>query len=88
MHDQIVDRANVYGYGQINPIVDDIFGLPAPGWEYTERFGYHPNVPEGTELLLEPGDHPAVPRYKKAIVAEGIPAHSFQVQDLQANGSG
>ena len=40
--------------------------------------------PEGTELLLEPSDHPAVGPYKKAIVADGIPAHSFQVQDLDA----
>lgn len=40
--------------------------------------------PDGPELLLEPSDHPAVPPYKKALVADGIPAHSFQVQDLNA----
>lgn len=40
--------------------------------------------PEGTELLLEPSDHPAVGPYKEAIVADGIAAHSFQVQDLVA----
>ena len=40
--------------------------------------------PEGTELLLEPSDHPAVKPYKQALVADGIPAHSFQVQDLDA----
>ena len=40
--------------------------------------------PEGIELLLEPSDHPAVGPYKKAIVTDGIPAHSFQVQDLDA----
>ncbi|KIC20057.1 VOC family protein [Leisingera sp. ANG-Vp] len=40
--------------------------------------------PEGTELLLEPSDHPAVGPYKEAIVADGIAAHSFQVQDLDA----
>ncbi|MTI15642.1 VOC family protein [Rhodobacteraceae bacterium RKSG542] len=38
----------------------------------------------GTELLLEPSDHPAVAPYKKALVRDGIPAHSFQVQDLAA----
>ena len=38
--------------------------------------------PEGTELLLEPSDHPAVKPYKNALVSDGIPAHSFQVQDL------
>ncbi len=37
-----------------------------------------------TELLLEPSDHPAVPPYKKALVADGIPAHSFEVDDLDA----
>lgn len=40
--------------------------------------------PEGTELLLEPSDHPAVKPYREALVADGIPAHSFQVQDLDA----
>ncbi len=43
-----------------------------------------PEQPEGTELLLEPGDHPAVPKYKAAIVADGIPAASFQVDDVDA----
>ena len=40
--------------------------------------------PEGTELLLEPSAHPAVKPYKEALVSDGIPAHSFQVQDLDA----
>ncbi|MGR3571963.1 VOC family protein [Brevirhabdus sp.] len=40
--------------------------------------------PEGAELLLEPGGHPAVGPYRKAIFADGIAAHSFQVQDLDA----
>ena len=40
--------------------------------------------PEGPELLLEPSDHPAVKPYKKALVSDGIPAHSFQVSDLGA----
>ena len=40
--------------------------------------------PEGTELLLEPSDHPAVRPYKEALVSDGIAAHSFQVQDLDA----
>jgi catechol 2,3-dioxygenase-like lactoylglutathione lyase family enzyme len=41
-----------------------------------------PYQPEGTELLLEPSDHPAVKPYRDAIVADGIPAASFQVDDL------
>ena len=40
--------------------------------------------PEGTELLLEPSKHPAVITYKEALVADGIPAHSFQVKKLDA----
>ncbi|SMX33426.1 VOC family protein [Actibacterium lipolyticum] len=40
--------------------------------------------PEGTELLLEPSDHRAVKPYKDALVADGIPAHSFQVEALDA----
>ena len=40
--------------------------------------------PEGTELLLEPSGHPAVKPYKEALVSDGIPAHSFQVRDLDA----
>lgn len=38
--------------------------------------------PSGTELLLEPSAHPAVAPYRSALVADGIPAASFQVDDL------
>ena len=40
--------------------------------------------PDGTELLLEPSDHPAVRPYKDALVEDGIPATSFQVDDVDA----
>jgi catechol 2,3-dioxygenase-like lactoylglutathione lyase family enzyme len=40
--------------------------------------------PDGTELLLEPSTHPAVKPYKNALVEDGIPATSFQVDDLDA----
>lgn len=43
-----------------------------------------PQEPDGTELLLEPSDHPAVGPYKRALVADGIPATSFQVDDIDA----
>ncbi|RDZ28324.1 VOC family protein [Lysobacter silvisoli] len=43
-----------------------------------------PEDPAGTELLLEPGAHPAVPPYKAALVEDGIPATSFQVDDIDA----
>ncbi|MBO9507708.1 VOC family protein [Thalassospira sp. A3_1] len=40
--------------------------------------------PAGTELLLEPDGHPAVKPFKRGLVADGIPATSFQVDDLDA----
>ena len=43
-----------------------------------------PDQPDGTELLLEPSDHPAVGPYKNALVEDGIPAASFAVDDVQA----
>jgi predicted enzyme related to lactoylglutathione lyase len=39
---------------------------------------------EGTELLLEPSDHPAVEPYRSALVADGIPAAMFAVTDVEA----
>ena len=43
-----------------------------------------PEDPEGTELLLEPSEHPAVKPYKAALVEDGIPATSFQVYDVDS----
>jgi catechol 2,3-dioxygenase-like lactoylglutathione lyase family enzyme len=43
-----------------------------------------PEQPNGTELLLEPSDHPAVKPFKNALVEDGIPATSFAVDDVQA----
>lgn len=40
--------------------------------------------PEGTELLLEPDSHPAVKPFKKALVEDGIPYTSFDVDDVRA----
>ncbi|PSL20212.1 putative enzyme related to lactoylglutathione lyase [Shimia abyssi] len=40
--------------------------------------------PNGTELQLEPSEHPAAKPFKEALVADGIAAHSFHVQDLDA----
>ena len=42
-----------------------------------------PEQPDGTELLLEPSDHPAVKPFKNALVEDGIPATSFAVDDVQ-----
>lgn len=43
-----------------------------------------PDDPDGTELLLEPGGHPAVGPFKEALVEDGIPFTSFGVGDVRA----
>jgi catechol 2,3-dioxygenase-like lactoylglutathione lyase family enzyme len=43
-----------------------------------------PGDPDGTELLLEPNDHPAVGPFTAALVADGIPFASFGVDDVRA----
>ena len=43
-----------------------------------------PDDPGGPELLLEPASHPAVKPYKEALVADGISAASFAVEDVAA----
>ncbi|WP_336081857.1 VOC family protein [Nocardia sp. SSK8] len=38
---------------------------------------------EGTQLLLEPDQHPAAKAYKKALSADGIPVIAFSVDDVE-----
>jgi catechol 2,3-dioxygenase-like lactoylglutathione lyase family enzyme len=40
--------------------------------------------PGGTELVLEPDQHPAAKPFKEALVADGIPFTSFDVDDVHA----
>lgn len=42
--------------------------------------------PEGgdTELVLEPNAHPAARDYQEALLADGIPATAFEVDDVRA----
>jgi len=42
------------------------------------------NEPDGVELLLEPDAHPAAKVFKRALVADGIPLTSFEVDDVAA----
>jgi catechol 2,3-dioxygenase-like lactoylglutathione lyase family enzyme len=42
-----------------------------------------PDDPDGVELSLEPGEHPAVAPFKAALVADGIPFTSFEVDDVE-----
>src|SRR5882757_10063360 len=41
-----------------------------------------PDDQDGTELLLEPSDNPVAKEYKKGLVAQGIPAASFGVDNV------
>ncbi|GAB3285776.1 VOC family protein [Parasphingorhabdus pacifica] len=43
-----------------------------------------PDIPDGTELVLEPDAHPAAKPFKEALVADGIPFTSFAVDDVPA----
>ncbi len=43
-----------------------------------------PEAPDGTELSLEPDEHPAARPFKQALVEDGIPFTSFAVDDVQA----
>ena len=43
-----------------------------------------PDDPDGTELSLEPDEHPAARQFKEALVEDGIPFTSFAVEDVAA----
>lgn len=43
-----------------------------------------PDDPEGVQLLLEPDEHPAAKPFKAALVADGIPFTSFEVENVAA----
>lgn len=41
-----------------------------------------PDDQDGTELLLEPNDHPAAKEYQERLFADGIPVTMFGVADV------
>lgn len=43
-----------------------------------------PEQPGGTEISLEPDEHPAAGPFKRALVEDGIPFTSFEVDDVHA----
>jgi catechol 2,3-dioxygenase-like lactoylglutathione lyase family enzyme len=43
-----------------------------------------PQDPDGTELALEPDEHPAARRFKQALMEDGIPFTAFAVDDVGA----
>ena len=55
-----------------------------PVGEYRWLTVVSPDQRDGVELLLEPSDHPAVKPFKEALVTDGIPYASFEVDDIEA----
>ena len=56
---------------------------------YTETLGFRKkhdvssDNQDGTELLLEPNEHPAAKEYQQKLFADGIPITMFGVADIQ-----
>jgi catechol 2,3-dioxygenase-like lactoylglutathione lyase family enzyme len=55
-----------------------------PAGEFRWLTVVSPEAPDGTELVLEPDDHPAAKAFKEALAADGIPVTSFAVDDANA----
>ncbi|MGX6445204.1 VOC family protein [Neobacillus sp. K501] len=55
-----------------------------PTGEYRWITLVSPEDEKGTELLLEPNNHPAAKDYQTKLFAEGIPVTMFGVADIQA----
>ena len=43
-----------------------------------------PDEPDGTELLLEPDEYPALAALKESLASDGIPFTQFAVDDVEA----
>ena len=54
-----------------------------PAGEYRWITVVSPEDQGGTEILLEPNEHPAAKEYQKKLFADGIPATMFGVEDIQ-----
>ncbi|CAL27021.1 VOC family protein [Staphylococcus carnosus] len=55
-----------------------------PAGEYRWITVVSPENPDGTELLLEPNNHPVAKAYQEGLKEEGIPCTMFDVEDVQA----
>ena len=55
-----------------------------PVGEYLWLTVVSPDDPDGTQLLLEPDEHPAAKPFKRALVEDGIPFTIFAVADVAA----
>ena len=54
------------------------------GGDYSWLTIVSPDAPDGTEVSLEPDEHPAARPFKEALVQDGIPWTSFAVDDVAA----
>lgn len=55
-----------------------------PAGDYRWIAVVSPENPEGTQLLLEPNNHPVAQAYQEGLKEEGIPCTMFDVDDVQA----
>jgi len=66
----------------------DVLGFASkhdfPVGEYRWLTVVAPGDEDGTQLLLEPDQHPAVGPFKEALMEDGIPFTSFGVADVAA----
>ncbi|SFK03553.1 hypothetical protein SAMN04487936_106240 [Halobacillus dabanensis] len=53
-----------------------------PTGEYRWITLVSPDEQDGTELLLEPNEHPAAKEYQQKLFADGIPVTMFGVKDI------
>ena len=58
--------------------------IPLGSGEFRWLTVVSPEDPDGTELVLEPDEHPACKPFKTALVEDGIPFTSFAVADVHA----
>ncbi|WP_017548266.1 VOC family protein [Salinicoccus carnicancri] len=73
------DRALEFYTGMLGFVIKQ----DEPVGEYRWIALVSPEDQEGTELLLEPNDHPASREYQERIYSEGIPATMFGVADIR-----
>ena len=57
--------------------------IDVPVGEYRWLTVVSPEQRDGVELLLEPSGHPAVKPFREALVKDGIPLASFEVDDIE-----
>lgn len=53
-----------------------------PAGEYRWITVVSPEDRDGTQILLEPNEHPAAKEYQKKLLADGIPVTMFGVEDI------